>query len=163
MNTTNLKVSLHTHTAFDEFYDHVTQTGSQLEEIGGDLYALESMISLARDIEDLTLYQTHCYRLEATIYTLHEKIGSWQHSAKQRLTNTQRAEYNQLARELTQALSLVNDYIFQICSYEEKIMQLQQLINTQRAAFVATEKSIHTKSAIAEKAAIASEQEFGWA
>jgi hypothetical protein len=78
---------------YNEFYYHVTQTEAELEEIGGDLYALESMISCANDIEDLNWLQTHCRRLEATIYTLHEKIGSWQHSAKNRRSQLQSNQY----------------------------------------------------------------------
>ena len=66
----DMKVALQQRRSFDEFYDHVTHTGSQLEEIAGDLYDLESMISLARDVEDLRLYQAHCRVVQEIIQQL---------------------------------------------------------------------------------------------
>lgn len=120
---------------YNEFYYHVTQTAAQLEEIGGDLYALESMISCANDIEDLNLLQTHCRRLEATIYTLHEKIGSWQHGAKSRRAQLQRNQYKRQLNQLDKTLMLVDDYIVEVNKQEEKIMQLQQMMLDQKTAF----------------------------
>jgi hypothetical protein len=122
---------------YNDFYNHVTQTEAELEEISGDLYALESMISCANDVEDLNLFQTHCRRLEATIYTLHEKIGSWQFSAKSRLTQLQDNRYKRQLNQLDKTLTLVNDYIVTVCKQEEKIMQLQQMMLDQKAAFTA--------------------------
>jgi hypothetical protein len=119
---------------FNEFYDHVTHTAAQLEEINGDLYALESMISIARDIEDIKLYQTHCRRLEATIYTLHEKIGSWQRGVKQRRTQLQKTNKRHTNR-WDKTLTLVENYITVICKQEEKIMQLQQMMQDRKANF----------------------------
>ena len=126
------------HYPFNEFYDHVTQTAAQLEEINGDLYALESMISIARDTEDLKLYQAHCRRLEATIYTLHEKIGSWQRGAKNRRTQLQ-GKYKRQANQLEETLMLVDNYILEICRQEEKIMQLQQMMHDRKAEFTPTQ------------------------
>lgn len=125
-------IALHHH-PFSEFYDHVTHTAAQLEEISGDLYALESMISIARDMEDLKLYQTHCHRLEATIYTLHEKIGSWQNGVKHR--RTQLHGKRQLT-QLDKTLTLVNDYIAKVCKQEEKVMQIQQMLHDRKAEFM---------------------------
>lgn len=123
------------HYPFNEFYDHVTQTAAQLEEINGDLYALESMISIAHDVEDLNLYHTHCRRLEATIYTLHEKIGSWQRGAKNRRTQLQGTHKRQ-ANQLDKTLALVDRYILEIGRQEEKIMHLQQMMQDRKADFV---------------------------
>ena len=124
---------------YNEFYDHVTQTAAQLEEINGDLYALESMISCANDIEDLNLFQAHCRRLEATIYTLHEKIGSWQHSAKNRRSQLRDNQHKQQLNQLDKTLMLVDDYIVKVRRQEEKIMQLQQMMLDQKAAFTAAQ------------------------
>ncbi len=124
---------------YNEFYDHVTQTAAQLEEISGDLYALESMISCANDIEDLNLFQAHCRRLEATIYTLHEKIGSWQHSAKNRRSQLQSSPYKRQLNQLDKTLVLVGDYIVKVNKQEEKIMHLQQMMLDQKAAFIAVQ------------------------
>jgi hypothetical protein len=125
---------------YNEFYDHVTQTAAQLEEINGDLYALESMISCANDIEDLNLFQAHCRRLEATIYTLHEKIGSWQHSAKTRRSQLQRNQSKHQLNQLDKTLMLVDDYIVEVSKQEEKIMQLQQMMLDQKAVFTAVRR-----------------------
>ena len=125
---------------YNDFYNHVTQTEAELEEISGDLYALESMISCANDVEDLNLFQAHCRRLEATIYTLHEKIGSWQHGAKSR--RSQLGD-NQDKRQLTQldkTLLLVDDYIMKVSKQEETIMRLQQMMHDQKAAFTAVQR-----------------------
>ncbi len=124
------------HHPFSEFYDHVTQTAAQLEEINGDLYALESMISIAHDVEDLKLYQAHCRRLEATIYTLHEKIGSWQRGAKNRRTQL-RGVHKRQANQLDKTLTRVDNYIIEVCKQEEKIMQLQQMMHDRKANFAA--------------------------
>ncbi|MCD6045552.1 MAG: hypothetical protein K0R48_715 [Gammaproteobacteria bacterium] len=124
--------------SLNEFYDHVTQTAAELEEIRGDLYALESMISIAHDIEDLKLYQIHCRRLEATIYTLHEKIGSWQRGAKSRRERLHGNGYKRQATQLDKTLSLVEGYIIEVCKQEEQIMQLQQLMHDRESNFIAT-------------------------
>jgi hypothetical protein len=125
---------------FDTFYNHVTQTAAELEEIAGDLYSLESLISLARDTLDLKLYQAHCRRLEATIYTLHEKIGSWQHSARNSRARFPNDQYNTQAMQLDEALMLVDGYITNVCHYEEKIMRLQKMILDQKSTFVVTQQ-----------------------
>lgn len=124
---------------YNDFYDHVAQTAAQLEEISGDLYALESMVFCANDVEDLNLFQAHCRRLEATIYTLHEKIGSWQYRAKSRRTQLQDGQLNQLDK----TLKLVDDYIATVCRQEEKIMQLQQMVLDQKAMFTAVQHLDH--------------------
>ncbi len=117
-----------------EFYDQITHIAPQLEEMATDLYALESMITLARDADDLRLYHIHCRRLEASIYTLHEKIGSWQQLARQR---AEEASF-QNDRFLTQAIFLTQDYIRKVLSAEEKIMRLQQMISDQKRFFELT-------------------------
>lgn len=134
-----MKAPLQRH-VFDAFYAHVTQTAAELEEIAGDLYSLESLISLARDTLDLKLYQAHCRRLEATIYTLHEKIGSWQHSARNSRARFPNNEYNTQALQLDEALMLVDGYIVNVCHYEEKIMRLQKLLLDQKATFAITQQ-----------------------
>ena len=134
-------MSLQPH-VFDAFYDHVTQTAAQLEEIGADLYALESFISLAQDNSDLKLYQSHCQRLEATIYTLHEKIGSWQHQARHNRSHLLTQEYNTQAFQLDEALMLVDGYLLNVCQYEEKIMRLHQMILDQKAGFALPQQSL---------------------
>ncbi len=128
---------------YNEFYVHVTQTAAELEEINGDLYALESMISCANDIEDLNLFQAHCRRLEATIYTLHEKIGSWQHSAKNRRSQLRDNQHKQQLNQLDKTLMLVDDYIVKVSKQEEIIMKLQQMMLDQKAAFTAVQHLDH--------------------
>ncbi len=128
---------------YNEFYVHVTQTAAELEEINGDLYALESMISCANDIEDLNLFQAHCHRLEATIYTLHEKIGSWQHSAKNRRAQLRDNQHKQQLNQLDKTLMLVDDYIVKVSKQEEIIMKLQQMMLDQKAAFTAVQHLDH--------------------
>lgn len=142
-----MTIPLQRHT-FDEFDHHLTQTEAQLEEISGDLYALESMISLAHDVEDLKLYQTHCSRLEATIYTLHEKIGVWQQGVKNRGTRFSKSEYNPQTLQLDNALMRIDGCIINVCYYEEKIMRLQKMVLDQKSTFVLTQQMVREQELV---------------